>query len=496
MQQQGTRDAEPMTIPNFRQAGIKSTGILLVGASHAHHAAHAKPRMGNASIPSKFECILYSGSKEADGFASRVSRFSDQTADIPGPGHYSSPGSTFNAETHNILAREGKTVTRDARFRTVIPGSGATVIGINSAPVPGPGNYDAHSEDFLAPIDVTNFNRSGTTMAFKTRQTFARNNITNSPGWVDELPVPGPGTYDTDHGKRERRNRKDRGPQKRGDVSAESWSSDGDAGEGASAEPETRWRKVTDAPEPPTVPFSSALRNGAGTDTILEKVKVKVGGEEFSAGRKSLVDDQPFGATSKRFAERVQEKAPPVGQYNPELPASAPAMMSAFRSTSNRPDLRGPARATEDIGPTSYDPAIPGLQAEFGSDHEPGRAFKELSHTRFGSQKNPRVATKPVPGPGAYDPAIKEDLQRVSEPFTVTMGSKTQRPHYTATQSGISPRRLRQYDGLIKGTSTALVKHTAPLQSAIKPPGPAYYDPMSPALQRSFLLNSKKRWIQ
>ena len=151
--------------PNFRQAGVKSSGKLLIGASHAHHAAHGKRGMGNASIPSKFECILYAGSKEQDGFASRVSRFSENTADLPGtyryiyiyiyisyhtislpanthphicsissyiymnvcasytgPGHYSSPTS-FTKPTHNKLAREGRVTTRDARSDIITPTS-------------------------------------------------------------------------------------------------------------------------------------------------------------------------------------------------------------------------------------------------------------------------------------------------------------------------------------------------------------------------------------
>ena len=76
----------------------------------------------------------------------------------------------------------------------------------------------------------------------------------------------------------------------------------------------------------------------------------------------------------------------------------------------------------------------------------------------------------------------------------VTIGPRTDRPQHTSYYTiGMSPKRLRQYDGLIKGGEHVLKPHRAVLQSMIKPPGPAYYEPRD-QLPRSFLLNTKKKW--
>ncbi|KAG1666286.1 hypothetical protein FOA52_004767 [Chlamydomonas sp. UWO 241] len=144
-------------------------GKLLHGtASKAYRESLVKPV---ASIPSKFETVLYTGPREKKGFLVEERRFGEADTEVPGPGQYKyAPSPIFTKESIGTQGY-GSLVSKTRRgTRTRYTG-------------PGPGMYEAPT---LA--ERPDFNRSNTTAPFHSPV---------KPAKLDtgDDQLPGPGAY-------------------------------------------------------------------------------------------------------------------------------------------------------------------------------------------------------------------------------------------------------------------------------------------------------------
>jgi hypothetical protein len=68
------------------------------------HVAGSKPQ---ATIPARFETILFSGPRERKGFSSEARRFNDPENDLPGPGSYDARPAPLTAVKAESTGKKG-----------------------------------------------------------------------------------------------------------------------------------------------------------------------------------------------------------------------------------------------------------------------------------------------------------------------------------------------------------------------------------------------------
>jgi hypothetical protein len=167
---------------NYRQAGrsIPRGSIVHARTAGQLNRTHALTAAGTgATIPSKYETVLFGAAKAREGFGSQASRFAAELVnDNPGPGTYSTLGSTVIRDAPSIGKRGYGNGFASRTKRGGLPGSAPARTG------PGPGNYD-----------VQNYKATGTDARTVSRP-FAPmkgGRALRPDGAVAE--TPGPGTY-------------------------------------------------------------------------------------------------------------------------------------------------------------------------------------------------------------------------------------------------------------------------------------------------------------
>ncbi|ETL46269.1 hypothetical protein L917_03754 [Phytophthora nicotianae] len=163
--------------PNFRQVGIKPTGLVMRGAA-ARRQASPDPNMKVSSIPSKYETVLHRDPNERNGFGNRTQRFGDCENELPGPGHYYKPPSlvrsTIDSGSVSRLGYSTGFVSKSKRFNEQV-----------KQVVPGPGQYQPNRDD----RQTQNKKHGMSSFA----NTSTRSNNQNSNNYV-----PGPGDYNAE----------------------------------------------------------------------------------------------------------------------------------------------------------------------------------------------------------------------------------------------------------------------------------------------------------
>lgn len=511
------------TKPNFRQAGVRQGGRLFIGSAHSHHATHALPAFQNThatgqssglgrpttsqSIPTKFETVLYHGDGESDGFGTRTTRFKHEIKDIPGPGHYE----TKKLKKKQSFNKKGKKnsaglsfSSRDKRFRQILPGNGAVVIGgyLN----PGPARYRA--VDFIEQRSRNDFSTT-VSSGFQQRQHYSK-----SQGESVSFHVPGPNYYHPEKAElyqKQRRNRKDRGHS--GAVrAARAAALDGrivTSGSTFAGRPsQVKWRSV----KPEQEGKLRLVSGGVGhSERILERREVTARVYDDAARRRALVVDQPFLSTATRFSPLKPSKTPAPGSYE---------LNNAFKTTKSNIAITGPFKSrtiragvptdfpTDNPPPGEYDHA--NYANKFGMDTEPSANFITSSTTRFGEITDKRVNRMIVPGPGYYDDHTlggKEVMKNQIKGYTMgDLSTRTVPVTNMFPGSCIPPPQLmRKYNEVIRSGLNATKKFKKQSQvnnipaSRVKPPGPSYYKPEEGhrmLLDRTnFHLNQTSKWI-
>lgn len=158
-----------------------------------------------ASIPSKFETILNTGTREKDGFSRRTHRFDDIENERPGPGFYHRPETCVKDPKGEYTSKRGT------------GGFASSEVRFYEAPrplfvTPGPGRYDGN-KDISASIPSSLHTGPKCTSSFAV------------PGPKRAVPkntvnLPGPGHYDTplDEARSNRPNATFKSTTKRNDM--------------------------------------------------------------------------------------------------------------------------------------------------------------------------------------------------------------------------------------------------------------------------------------
>lgn len=425
--------------PNFRQVGTRTTGRLLVGTTGTHAATTKKA--GPASIPSKFETILYTGDNEVDGFASRVSRFKSQPNDLPGAGSYHQESSmVFN---HDSISKKGYGngfVSKTNRF-FYVDKAGAP------AYFPGPGAYS--STDFLTQKNQANYNRAETSAVFRSQQ--------SAPLIPPNREVPGPGEYHHDALQRKRRSRRERVP-----------------------EGHSKHRNHGDRYGP--------NENGTVNHTLEAESNQSFGSVEKRFKEPS--NDSPAPG-------HYNPDGPPGAMWAPNDYPSA-----AFKSGSERNTMDANTENAEYPGPAHYRPRENEERDRAEEAHGAHKNFKSGQIDRFGK---PLVRRKPLdnyPGPGTYDdppsfgksPYMQQSDGGPPRPHT--------RPKMSGSAAGgYTYATRKRYGGMVPIQTTASIsaslQHDIIADKNIRPPGPAYYKPdkIANIKQRSYHLNMQQKWV-
>jgi hypothetical protein len=120
---------------NFRQAGTGRAGQILRGGTAGQLGRSLPGALPPATIPSKYETVLFGAPKEREGFGSQTSRFGAELVnDNPGPGAYLAPGSTVLWDAPSIGKRGyGNGFASRTKRDDRVPATHRT---------PGPGNYE------------------------------------------------------------------------------------------------------------------------------------------------------------------------------------------------------------------------------------------------------------------------------------------------------------------------------------------------------------------
>lgn len=433
-----TMDAGYAQEPNFRQVGTRRQGKLLVGATntHSNHGPSA------ASIPSKFETILYSGDTEVDGFLSRVARFKPKQDDLPGAGSYHKDSSMeFN---HDSISKKGYGngfVSKTDRFFYVNQ-SGAP------AYFPGPGSYQ--ETDFLTSKNRANFNRSNTTANFKEKE--------SAPLIAPYRELPGPGEYNPDALQRKRRSRRERVPN------------------GHSKHRQNQ--------------------GGQGYGPQQNRVNKQVEAES----------NQSFGSLDLRFKDASTDVPPPGqynpdgGPGAKWAPNDYPS--SNFASNSERDTFT--LHSADNPGPAHYKPHEKEERIRGEEDAAGHNIFKKGQMDRFGRPLVRRKPLDNYPGPGTYD--IADSFSKNPYEHEGEVGPDGVRPHTRPRMSGSAKNGFtfatrKRYGGSTPYQSTASIsaslQHDIIASKNIRPPGPAYYNPdhATHVKNRSYHLNMKQKWV-
>ena len=157
---------------SFRQVGKKPQGNVFRGGLCGQRSGITN----TASIPSKFETTLFTGSKEKNAFGSRSYRFSEHENDLPGPGAYEE---TARFRDDRIYSKKGLGVGFASQAKRA-----ADLAPKGQQSVPGPGNYEARN----ATLAQSARRSGGSSSAFKPP---SMRSVT-----VADEPMPGPGHYE------------------------------------------------------------------------------------------------------------------------------------------------------------------------------------------------------------------------------------------------------------------------------------------------------------
>lgn len=431
---------------NYRQVGTRSHGRLLLGQSNSKGQ---KAQMTSAaSIPSKFETILYTGATEADGFGARVTRFQSQVADLPGPGayHQGSSAESFSDSFSKKGYGNGFVSKTNRWFKAQATGP----------PVhfPGPGAYE--KTDWLGEKKKNDFNEASATSAFREKESAAL--------VAKDEPIPGPGTYEHDKRQRRRGNRVKRYPK---DHSK---------------------RNAYSAP---------GMRTGKGFGEYDDRNNIT--NDANPEGNNS------FGSRDIRFKSSVKDEddiTPGADAYNPNkeytlqnpyLDPKVPSM--AFKSETKREGINtGGEDEHKEPGPGHYR-MYEADEIRRGELDETGwRQFKTGQLDKFGNPLNRRVPLDNYPGPGKYE--TNSSSLKIADKYPT---SNYQYPGPNG-YSDATKKRALNYGRYLRKTSASI---SASLQqdivktSFIKAPGPAYYNPDKIALneKRSYHLNLHGRFM-
>lgn len=418
---------------NFRQVGTRTAGKLLVGTTNTHQVA---PKPSAASIPSKFETILYSGDTEVDGFASRVARFKPGNDDRPGAGEYhKQPSMVYN---HDSISKKGYGngfVSKTDRF---------FYVSKQGAPAyfPGPGAYK--STDYLTQKNQNNYNRAEITSNFQKKE--------SAPLVPPNREVPGPGEYMPDKLERKRRSRRERVP-----VGHSQHRYNKDHGYGPQK------GKINKRIE-------SESNNSFG------RVDTRFKSDE--------TDVPPAGA--------YNPDGPPGAMWATNDHPSA-----SFKSGSERNYMEKNLFTVDNPGPAHYNPNEKEERSRTEEDAAGHCVFKKGQIDRFG---RPLVRRKPLdnfPGPGTYEapegfgqnPYDNDQLDVKRPPMT----GNAKGGYTNATRKrygGAVPMPTT-------ASISASLQHDNLALKNIRPPGPAYYKPdaVGNVKQRSFLLNMGQKWV-
>lgn len=506
---------------NYRQAGrsLNRGQILRTRTSGQLGRTHpAAPPPPSATIPSKYETVLFGPKKEREGFGSQASRFGGETVnDNPGPGTYAMHASTVLRDAPSIGKRGYGNGFASRTKRSSAPSAART---------PGPGNYDVHTYRAVG-SDVRAISRP-----------FAQpkgGRALRPDGATDaDEQTPGPGAYNLgrhldSHSMRDGY----AAPTIAGRVDA----GDGHAGHRsvfASMAPRFANAAASDVRPGPGAydasPTSGSLgaRSGGGMPTSAFRSGVSRTSPRNAAARAPPPEEAlgihrapgagaGAGACAGARASHGAQGTPGPGHYSPPeanaravIGGPSPAFRAgitvrAARSARHaRPQRRCRPRPSNRLQAPSADRAR----------HAPWRA-----QDRFGrpTERLSRAAVD-IPGPGAYDVRSAPDRQgkRTFAPAeegapisSSAFMSATRRERQSDGARAPPPRaarcapravcaRARARDMRTDAAHDTRPSHVPTPLSAPGPraPGPAYYKPShrSTAEKRSFHFNALKRW--
>lgn len=446
---------------NFRQVGKRTQGRLLLGQSQGRTQM---PTTTSASIPSKFETILYTGATEADGFGKRTTRFQPQLVDLPGPGAYhKSSNPESKSDSFSKKGYGNGFVSKTNRW--YMPDQGGVPLHF-----PGPGSYE--NTDFLTEKKLRQFSEAAISGTFrdKENESLVENN--------DE--IPGPGTYNHMEKRRRRRGRQMRYPKDH--SMRKSYSAPGMRPTKGYGEYEDR-SNITNQPDP-EVNGSFGTRDTRFKNEVRDEDDITPGSDAYHPNKEYVM-------------------------ANKYLDKNVPSM--AFKSGSHRSGIVNDDPA-EGPGPGHYRMHESDDLRKAEVDEDGWRQFKVGQLDKFGQPYNRRVPVDNFPGPGHYNPqkpVFKDAGQKKDDYF--------QGGGYSGGGNGSVGGSLRGYPGPT-GYSTATKKRaieygrylhkssasiSASIQrdivntSSIKAPGPAYYNPDKIAVteKRSYHLNQSRRFM-
>ncbi|KAG8461268.1 hypothetical protein KFE25_002457 [Diacronema lutheri] len=420
---------------NYRQAGrsLNRGQILRTRTSGQLGRTHpAAPPPPSATIPSKYETVLFGPKKEREGFGSQASRFGGETVnDNPGPGTYAMHASTVLRDAPSIGKRGYGNGFASRTKRSSAPSAART---------PGPGNYDVHTYRAVG-SDVRAISRP-----------FAQpkgGRALRPDGATDaDEQTPGPGAYNL--------GRHLDSHSMRDGYAAPTIAGRVDAGDGHAGH-----RSVFASMAP-------RFANAAASD-----VRPGPGAYDASPTSGSLGARSGGGMPTSAFRSGVSRTSPRNAAARAPPPEEALGIHRAPGAGAGAGACAG-ARASHGAqgtpGPGHYSPPEANARAVIGG---PSPAFRAGITDRFGrpTERLSRAAVD-IPGPGAYDVRSAPDRQ----------GKRTFAPAEEGAPISSSAfmsatRRERQSDGP-------------------RAPGPAYYKPShrSTAEKRSFHFNALKRW--
>lgn len=434
--------------PNYRQAGRSVRKGQIHHTRTAGQLGRTHPAatpLASATIPSKYETVLFGEPREREGFGSQASRFATEAVnENPGPGTYSTAVSSVLRDAPSIGKRGYGNGFASRTSRSKLPGAAA------AATAPGPGAYEVQA-----------YKATGTDVTSVTRPFAAsKGGRAMRPDGADETVTPGPGTYNV-------------GRLLDVHSPAEHFSAPAASGrvEAADAGAQRAYRSVfaSQAPRFRAASASDASRPGPGAYDPRAIFGTVGPGANQSTGPSAA-----FRSGLSRTAPRNAAARPPPREDVLKIARSGAAV--GVGGVVSEPPGAGGVRAAQESpggpGPGAYGVGA-GSELTRGAAG-PSSAFREGLTDRFG-QPTERRSRQPqtLPGPGSYDVLAAPDRG----------GSRT----FPPAESG-APVSSAVF---MSGT-----RRDAALGGGPRAPGPAYYHPSPSALveKRSFHFNAAKRW--